>query len=39
MYAQLFYNFDKVIIGIFVIVLIGIFMEEFIFKKIEKVGL
>ncbi|MDO8623336.1 MAG: ABC transporter permease [archaeon] len=34
--AQWSFSFDKVLIGIFVIALIGLIMEELVFKKIEK---
>jgi len=34
--AQWTFSFDKVLIGIFLIALIGLIMEEFVFKKIEK---
>lgn len=37
--SQWFFNFEKVIIGIFLIALIGIAIEQFIFKKIEKINL
>lgn len=34
--AQWAFSFDKVLIGIFVIAIIGLVMEEFVFKRIEK---
>ncbi len=34
--AQWTFSFDKVLIGILLIALIGLIMEEFVFKKIEK---
>lgn len=37
--AQWFLEFDKVLIGIIVIAVIGIFMEEIVFKQIEKMTL
>ncbi len=37
--AQWYFNFDKVFIGIFIIALVGLTVEQLIFKKIEKVTL
>ncbi len=37
--SQWFFNFEKVIVGILIIALIGIIIEKFIFKKIEKITL
>jgi ABC-type nitrate/sulfonate/bicarbonate transport system permease component len=37
--AQYTYSFDKVLVGIFLIAIIGITIESFVFKKIEAVTL